>query len=110
MEDKNNIGMSMLKEKNSFNRKDWLKVIFLLKIANINNRLKRQNKYRKNHEKIIEICNKYPHNEKMLFYKIQSLRNLNKSYKSLECIEDLLKINPHNRPALFIIANIYEGE
>ncbi|MBQ9159757.1 MAG: hypothetical protein IJ122_00350 [Methanobrevibacter sp.] len=110
MEAKSNIDKNMLKEKNSFDRKDLLKVILLLKIASINNKLKRQKKYRKTHEKIIEICNRYPHNEKMLFYKIQSLRNLNKSYKSLECIEDLLKINPHNRPALFIIANIYEGE
>ncbi|MBQ2636784.1 MAG: hypothetical protein IJG09_08845 [Methanobrevibacter sp.] len=92
------------------NKKDLIKISTLFKIARINHKLKNHSQSQKNYEKIIEICNKYPFSEDMLLLKILSLKKLNKSYKTLESIENLLKINPHNRPALFLIANIYKGD
>ena len=109
MEFKSNIDKNIL-QKNNFQRKDYLKVIALFKIAKMNCKLKKHDKNNKHYEKIIEICNKYPQNENMLLFKIKSLKKLNRPYRSLECIENLLKINPYSRPALFMIANIYKGE
>lgn len=110
MEFKRNIDENTLQEKNDFSRKDYVKVVALFKIAKIKAKLKRQNKNHKYYEKIIEICNKYPKNENMLLFKIKSLKKLNRSYRSLECIENLLKVNPYNQPALFMIAKVYKGE
>ena len=110
MEFKRNIDENILKENNDFSRKDFIKVIVLYKIAKITHKLKKYDKNQKYYEKIIEICNKYPKNEEMLVFKIKSLKRLNKPYKSLECIENLLKVNPYNQAALFMIAKSYKGE
>lgn len=110
MEYKSNIDENMLKEKNSLSKKDLIKVIALFKIAKINHKLEKHNKTRICYEKIIEICNKYPKNENMLLFKIKSLKKLNRPYRTLECIENLFKINPYNQPALLMMASIYKGE
>ena len=110
MEFKSNIDENTLQEKNDFSKKDYIKVVALFKIAKIRTKLKRQNKNHQYYEKIIEILNKYPKNENMLVFKIKSLKKLNRTYRSLECIENLLKVNPYNQPALFMIANVYQGE
>lgn len=110
MEIKSNIDENMSKEKNDFSRKDLMKVIALFKIAKINHKLEKHNKTKIYYEKIIEICNKYPKNESMLLFKIKSLKRLNRPYRTLECIENLFKINPYNQPALFMMASIYKGE
>lgn len=110
MEFKNKIDKNTLCKKDNFSRKDHIKVHILFKIAEINQKLKKQDKTYKYYEKIIEICNKYPKNENMILFKIQTLKKLNRPYRRLECIENLLKINPYNKTALFIIANSYKGE
>lgn len=110
MEFKSNIDKNIIWGKDNLLRNDYVKVHILFKIAKIKDRLKKHDKNRKIYEKIIEICNKYPKNENMLIFKIKSLKKLNRTYRSLECIENLLEINPYNRPALLMIADICEGE
>lgn len=47
--------------------------------------------------------------EDVLVRRAQTLKRLGKTYKFLECIEDILKINPYNTDALIEIAD-YMGE
>lgn len=62
-------------------------------------------KYENNdYERIIRICERYPNDENMLILKARTLKRLDKTYKFLECIEKVLKINPHNRQALLEMA------
>ena len=42
--------------------------------------------------------------EDMLILKAKTMKECNKTYKFLECIEDVLKINPYNQQALKEIA------
>jgi hypothetical protein len=58
------------------------------------------------HAKIVEICDRHPKNEKMMFFKIRSLKKLNKTYKTIEAIDELIKINPYNKKILFEIAKL----
>ena len=62
------------------------------------------------HKKIISICDNYPRDEEMLILKAESLKYLKKSYKLLECLESILKINPNNNYALYEIAIIKSEE
>lgn len=110
MEFKSNIYKNMILGKGNHLRKDYVKVHILFKIAEIKEKFRKHDKNRKIYEKIIEICNKHPKNEKMLIFKIKSLKKLNRTYRSLECIGNLLEINPHNLPALLMIAGICKGE
>ena len=73
----------------------------IAEVYKITNQSKKSQKY---HKSIIHICDKYPRNEKILQYKIRSLNQLNKTYKSLETTNELLNLNPQNIPALFNIA------
>lgn len=62
------------------------------------------------HKEIIRICDNYPQDEEMLILKAKSLKDLEKSYKLLECLESILKINPNNNYALYEIAIIKSEE
>ena len=46
----------------------------------------------------------------MLIFKLESLNCLNRTYKSLETTNDLLKVNPYNTVALINIANHLKEE
>ena len=61
------------------------------------------------YEKIIRICDRHPKDEEMLVIKAESLKRLNRTYKFLECIEAILKINPNSIKALIEMAR-YLGE
>jgi hypothetical protein len=62
------------------------------------------------HRVIIMLCDRFPKNEELLQYKIQSLNRLDKSYKSLETTDELLDLNPNSMAALINIArHIKEG-
>ena len=50
------------------------------------------------------MCSSHAKSEEMLILKARSLKELDKTYKFLECIGDVLKINPHNEQALTEIA------
>lgn len=91
--------------------KDIKNIVRMKEIANIYSMTNQKEKSARYHKNIIEICDKYPKNEKMLMFKIQSLNQLNKSYKSLETTNELLNINPYNMDALINIAShIMRGE
>lgn len=79
-------------------------IVRMKEIADIYHATKQAEKSEKYHKNIIEICEKYPKNEKMLTYKLQSLNYLKKSYKSLETTNELLNINPNNIDAIINIA------
>ena len=55
------------------------------------------------HEKIIKICDRQPKSEEILLVKINSLSILEKNYKTLECVSELVKINPYNPQVLTIL-------
>lgn len=86
----------MKHEKNN----DKRKVILFKIIGEIYLKMGYYETSREYHEKIIEICEKYPKSEDMLLLKIDSLTKLKKKYKSIECAGELLKINPYNTNAL----------
>lgn len=79
-------------------------------IAKVYDTTKQNEKSEKYHKNIIEICDKYPKNETMLQFKIDSLNYLKKSYKSLETTNELLTLNPNNIPALINIATYLRGD
>lgn len=83
---------------------DFENIHRMKEIADIYHVTRQREKSEKYHKGIIEICEKYPKNEKMLTYKLQSLNYLKKSYKSLETTNELLSINPNNIDALINIA------
>ena len=90
---------------------DFENVVRMKEIADIYNATRQYGKSVKYHKSIIEICEKYPKNERMLILKINSLNYLKKSYKSLETTNELLNLNPYNIDALINIANhINEAE
>lgn len=89
--------------------KDIKNIVRMKEIANIYSMTNQKEKSARYHKNIIEICDKYPKNEKMLMLKIQSLNQLNKSYKSLETTNELLSINPYNMDALINIASHIMG-
>ena len=62
------------------------------------------------HEEIIRICDEFPQDEEMMILKAKSLKELQKTYKFLECIENVLKINPYNCDALAEIAAYLKEE
>lgn len=64
---------------------------------------------RQYHNEIINICDNYPRDEEMLILKAMSLKYLKKSYKLLECLETILKINPYNDYALYELSIIKRG-
>lgn len=87
-------------------RKDMQNVVMLFEYAKkhqINGQTQKSEIY---FEKIIEICDRYPKNEDMLFFKIKSLKNMKRTYKAIECIEQLLQVNPYNTYAINEIAKI----
>lgn len=57
----------------------------------------------------IQICDRYPQDEEMLLTKAKRMKDQNKTYKFLQCMEKALKINPNNPKALIEIAR-YLGE
>ena len=57
------------------------------------------------HKQIINLCDRYPHDEEMMVLKAKSLKYLEKRYKLLECLEEILRTNPNNLQALCEIAN-----
>lgn len=61
------------------------------------------------HEKIIRICDRHPKDEEMLLVKAKSLKSLKKTYKFLECMDEILKINPYSITALVEMAK-YLGD
>jgi predicted Zn-dependent protease len=69
-------------------------------IAQIYEATRQSKKSERYHRAIIRLCDKHPKNEKLLQYKIHSLNQLNKSYKSLEATKELLNLNPNNPIAL----------
>ncbi|WP_458453782.1 hypothetical protein [Methanobrevibacter sp.] len=89
---------------------DIKNIMRMKEIANIYSMTNQKEKSARYHKSIIEICDKYPKNERMLMLKIQSLNQLNKSYKSLETTNELLSINPYNINALINIASHIMGE
>ena len=84
---------------------DLENILRMKEIADIYNATRQYGKSVKYHKSIIEICEKYPKNERMLILKINSLNYLKKSYKSLETTNELLNLNPYNIDALINIAN-----
>ena len=70
-------------------------------IAHIHKKTGQQEQSLKYHKLIVELCNHYPADEKILSLKIDSLNRLNKGFKSLETTKKLLKINPKNKIGLF---------
>lgn len=85
-------------------------IIRMREIAEIYNITKQTHKSKRYHKIIIRICDKYPKNEEMLTFKIQSLNYLNKTYKSLETTNRLLNLNPYNINALVNIARHIKEE
>lgn len=83
---------------------DFENIHRMKEIADIYHATKQVEKSEKYHRSIIEICERYPKNEKMLTYKLQSLNYLKKPYKSLETTNELLNINPNNIDAIINIA------
>ena len=88
--------------KSNIDVKDIFRMMEIAQVYSITNQKEKSEKYVKN---IILICDKFPKNEEMLLFKIQSLNLLNKTYKSLETTNELLNLNPYNIPALFNIAD-----
>lgn len=79
-------------------------------IARVYEMTRQNRKAQKYHQNIINLCDRHPKNETLLQYKINSLNQLNKPYKSLETIKELLNLNPNNATALFnIIKYLKEG-
>lgn len=72
-------------------------------IAQVYEITKQNKKAQKYHRNIIRLCDRHPKNERLLQYKIHSLNQLNKPYKSLETTNELLNLNPNNMVALFNI-------
>lgn len=89
---------------------DLENIMRMREIADIYTITKQQKKSIKYHESIIEICENYPRDEKLLTYKIQSLNYLNKPYKSLQATNELININPKNIDALINIADYLKEE
>ncbi len=89
MQDKNNIDFENIKRMNE--------------IAQVYEMTKQNKKAEMYHKNIVKLCDRHPKNEKLLQYKIHSLNQLNKPYKSLETTNELLNLNPNNLMILFNI-------
>ena len=89
---------------------DARNIIRMREIAEIYAVTKQTKKSERYHKIIIRICDRYPKNEMMLIFKLESLNCLNRTYKSLETTNDLLKVNPYNTVALINIANHLKEE
>ncbi|WP_405297952.1 hypothetical protein [Methanobrevibacter sp.] len=89
MQDKSNIDFENIRRMNE--------------IAQVYEMTKQNKKAENYHRNIIKLCDRHPKNEMMLQYKIHSLNQLNKPYKSLETTNELLNLNPNNIIALFNI-------
>ena len=79
----------------------------IAEIYEITNQHEKSEKY---HKSIIKICDSYPKSEKMLTYKMNSLNQLKKPYKSLETTNELLNINPYSMAALLNIIEHIAGD
>lgn len=89
---------------------DFKNITRMREIAEIYRLTNQKEKCEKYHKNIIKICDRFPKNEKILQYKIQSLNSLNKPYKSLETTNELLNINPYNLSALLnLMKHMKEG-
>ncbi|WP_405264948.1 hypothetical protein [Methanobrevibacter sp.] len=86
MQDKSNIDFENIRRMNE--------------IAQVYEMTKQNKKAENYHRNIIKLCDRHPKNEMMLQYKIHSLNQLNKPYKSLETTNELLNLNPNNIIAL----------
>lgn len=86
--------MQIINKNDIENIKRMQEIVKLYKIT------KQYYKCEKYYKTIIEICDKYPQNEKALTMKMQSLSQLNKNYKSLQTTNTLLNINPKNLDGL----------
>ena len=80
---------------------DFENIMRMNEIAEVYKMTKQNKKAEKYHTNIIKLCDRHPKNEKMLQYKIRSLNQLNRPYKSLETTNELLNINPNSLIALF---------
>lgn len=100
----------MVKTMNIKINKDIENIIRMREIAKIYSATNQNEKSEKYHKIIIEICEKYPKNERILTLKLQSLTYLKKSYKSLETTNELLNLNPNNITALINIAEYLKEE
>lgn len=89
---------------------DARNIIRMKEIAEIYALTKQTQKSERYHKTIIRICDRYPKNEMMLIFKLESLNCLNRTYKSLEITNDLIKLNPYNAVALINIANHLKEE
>ncbi|MBE6500653.1 MAG: hypothetical protein E7Z80_08975 [Methanobrevibacter thaueri] len=87
-------------------KKDIENIIRMKEIAKIYTITKQKEKSEKYHKNIIKICDQHPKNEEILIYKMQSQKQLNKTYKSLETTKKILKINPNNINALLNLIGI----
>lgn len=90
-----------MKIKSNIEIEDIIRLIKIAEVYSITNQNEKSERYLKN---IIQICDRFPKNEKMLQFKIHTLNLLNKPYKSLETTNELLNLNPYSLAALFNIA------
>ncbi|WP_296784110.1 hypothetical protein [uncultured Methanobrevibacter sp.] len=79
---------------------DFENIVRMNEIAQVYEMTKQNKKAENYHRNIIKLCDRHPKNERMLQYKIHSLNQLNKPYKSLETTNELLNLNPNNLIAL----------
>ena len=86
---------------------DILRMTEIAEVYSITNQKEKSERYLKN---IIHICDKFPKDEEMLQFKMQSLNLLDKPYKSLEATNELLNLNPYNMSALFNIATYLRSD
>ena len=90
--------------------KDLENIIRMREIANIYSLTKQPEKSENYHKIIIKLCDRHPKSEEMLTFKIQSLNQLKKTYKTLEAIKELLNLNPYNINALLNIASFLKEQ
>ena len=79
---------------------DFENIVRMNEIAQVYEMTKQNKKAENYHRNIVKLCDRHPKNERMLQYKIHSLNQLNKPYKSLETTNELLNLNPNNLIAL----------
>ncbi|WP_405306991.1 hypothetical protein [Methanobrevibacter sp.] len=82
---------------------DFENIMRMNEIAEVYEMTRQNKKAETYHINIIKLCDRNPKNEKLLQYKIHSLNQLNKPYKSLETTNELLNLNPNSLIALFNI-------
>ena len=82
---------------------DFENIMRMNEIAEVYETTKQNKKAENYHRNIVKLCDRHPKNETALQYKIHSLNQLNKPYKSLETTNELLNLNPNSLIALFNI-------